>query len=114
MSPRHKAPTRPVHSIASVPTSVADDQSARVRTYLISMGIRTLCFVVAVIVYAVTGSVWASLLLSVGAVVLPYPAVVWANNAGNRQSHFVQPASPAREIGTAEDQRRSPSAGEHW
>ena len=108
------APSAPVHSISSVPTSVADDQSHRIRTYLLSMGIRTLCFVLAALVYAVFGSVLAAVLLGIGAIVLPYPAVVLANNSSNRQSHFMVQAPPMREIGTAEDQHRSPGAGEHW
>lgn len=111
---RQKAPERPVHSISTVPTSTADDQDARVRTYLVSMGIRTLLFILAALAYVLTGWVWLTLLLAIGAVVLPYPAVVLANNAGNRQSHFMVPASPTREIGTAEDQERSPGPGEHW
>lgn len=111
---RQKEPTKPVHSISSVPTSIADDQSARMRTYLISMGIRTACFILAALAYVVTGWVWLTLLLSVLAIVLPYPAVVLANNSGNRQSHFMVPATPSREIGTDEDQHRSPGAGEHW
>lgn len=111
---RQKEPLKPVHSISSVPTSIADDQSARMRTYLISMGVRTFCFIAAAVVFVVTGWVWVTLLLSVAAVILPYPAVVLANNSGNRQSHFMVPAQHAREIGTAEDQERSPGPGEHW
>lgn len=84
------------------------------RTYLISMGIRTACFILAAVVFALTGVVWLTLLLSVAAVILPYPAVVLANNAGNRQSHFMVAATPTRQIGTPEDQERSPAAGEHW
>ena len=45
---------------------------------------------------------------------MAYPAVVLANNSSNRQSHFMVQAPPVREIGTAEDQRRSPRPGEHW
>lgn len=111
---RQKEPTKPVHSISTVPTSIADDQSARMRTYLISMGIRTLCFVAAAVAFVVTGWVWLTLMLSVAAVILPYPAVVLANNSGNRQSHFIVPATPTQQIGTTEDQERSPGAGEHW
>ncbi|MEP7161418.1 MAG: DUF3099 domain-containing protein [Dermatophilaceae bacterium] len=110
---RHKMAPR-VHSISSVPTSVADDQSRRVRTYLLSMGIRTACFVLAVAVFLIFGWVTVSILLSIAAIVLPYPAVVMANNSANRQSHFMVPTSPVREIGTSEDQDHSPRAGEHW
>ena len=107
-------PRRPVQSISSVPASRRGDQDRRLRNYLISMGIRTLCFVLAAAVYAFTGSVIAAVLLSIAAIILPYPAVVLANNSSNRQSHFMVQAPPVREIGTAEDQRRSPRPGEHW
>lgn len=114
MRSHRKGPEKPVHSISSVPTSTADDQDARIRTYLLSMGIRTACFFIAVVIFAVAHSVWLTLIFIFAAVILPYPAVVFANNAGNRQSHFVQPASSMREIGTAEDRLRSPGPGEHW
>ncbi|MDN5893110.1 MAG: DUF3099 domain-containing protein [Nocardioides sp.] len=55
--------------------------AARERRYLISMGIRVLCFVGAVVV----GPGWFRWILIAGAVFLPYIAVVMANTAGNRQ-----------------------------
>lgn len=84
------------------------------RGYIISMSVRTACFVLAILVYLTLGWMWPALALMAGAVVLPYYAVVLANASANRQSHFMEPASPVREIGTAEDQHRSPGPGEHW
>jgi hypothetical protein len=74
------APEPEVHRItdAGVPLSV--EQEGRVRRYLWSMGIRTACVVGAVL----APSPWRWV-LAVGAVVLPYVAVVMAN-AGRERS----------------------------
>ena len=69
-----KAPE--VYSITAAPTSRADDVSDRTRRYLISMTIRTACFVGAVVVHGPLR--WV---LLVGALILPYLAVVAANAA---------------------------------
>ncbi|MGN6599858.1 MAG: DUF3099 domain-containing protein [Actinomycetes bacterium] len=63
-----------VFSISGARKSVTEDVSARQRRYLISMGVRTACFVLAVVV---SGPLrWVFL---VGAVILPYLSVVFAN-----------------------------------
>lgn len=100
--------------MTALPTSLRDDQSVRVRSYIISMGIRTICFLTAglfAVVFNWTPGAWLCL---IAAMVLPYPAVVLANNAANKRSHFMVPATPVRMIGTAEDQQRSPGPGESW
>ena len=73
-------PEPEVHRItdAGVPLSV--EQAGRIRRYLWSMGIRTLCVLGAVL----APSPWRWI-LAVGAVVLPYLAVVMAN-AGRERS----------------------------
>ena len=63
---------------AEIPLSV--EQAGRTRRYLISMGIRTACLIGAV----VAPSPWRWILV-VGAIVLPYFAVVVAN-AGRERS----------------------------
>jgi hypothetical protein len=63
-----------LYSISDVQPSLTQDQSARARRYFISMMIRTLCFILAVILpnpYR-----WIALF---GAVTLPYIAVIVAN-----------------------------------
>lgn len=60
------------------------DISARQRRYVISMTIRTLCFVGAVAV----GQGWLRWVLVAAAVGLPYVAVVMANAAAPRQDDF--------------------------
>jgi Flp pilus assembly protein TadB len=62
------------HSISDVGESLSKDQSARQRRYFISMMIRTLCFVLAVVL----PSPWRWISL-IGAVTLPYIAVIAAN-----------------------------------
>ncbi|MEI7561412.1 MAG: DUF3099 domain-containing protein [Actinomycetes bacterium] len=62
------------HSISNVSESLSKDQSARQRRYFISMMIRTFCFILAVVL----PSPWRWIAL-VGAVTLPYIAVIAAN-----------------------------------
>ena len=62
------------HSISDVGISLSKDQSARQRRYFISMMIRTFCFILAVVL----PSPWRWIAL-IGAVTLPYIAVIAAN-----------------------------------
>jgi hypothetical protein len=64
-----------VLEITSVPMSRAEEQRGRQRRYLISMSLRTVCFVGAIVV----GNNWVRYVLLVGALLLPYVAVVMAN-----------------------------------
>jgi|694.fasta_scaffold88298_3 hypothetical protein len=61
-------------SISNVGQPLSKDQSSRARKYFISMMIRTLCFILAVILPSPYR--WIALF---GAVVLPYIAVIVAN-----------------------------------
>jgi hypothetical protein len=63
------------------------DIAIRQRRYLISMGIRTLCFVGA-IVASLAGIHWLWPILIVAALVLPYVAVVMANATTRRGDGF--------------------------
>ncbi|MBL0888065.1 DUF3099 domain-containing protein [Myceligenerans indicum] len=80
-APRSAEPE--VQSITSVPESLDDDQARRAKVYLIQMGIRLLCFVGAILCLT-TGLTWLGWTLAVGAVVLPYTAVVFVNAGPNR------------------------------
>ncbi len=66
-----------VVAITDAPISTADEIGARQRRYLLSMSLRTLCFVGAIVV----GNNWLRWVLVAGALVLPYVAVVMANAA---------------------------------
>ncbi|MEY4314535.1 MAG: DUF3099 domain-containing protein [Actinobacteria bacterium] len=65
---------KPVQSITSVQSGLTSDQSARQRRYFISMMIRTACFVLTVVLPSPFR--WIAL---VGALTLPYIAVIAAN-----------------------------------
>lgn len=74
----------PVYRITGVRRGLAEDQAQRSRRYLISMTIRTICFLAAVVA---TG--WLRWALIGAAVVLPYLAVVFAN-AGRERSEVLE------------------------
>jgi len=83
-------------SITGAQTSLSEDQRQRTRRYLISMAIRTVCFIGAIV-----ASGWLRWTLVAAAVVLPYVAVVMAN-AGRRRSDRPKPTiilTDQREIG---------------
>ena len=65
--------------ITTAAGSRADDIRARQKRYLMSMSLRTLCFVGAIIA-SLAGIGWLWPILIVGALVLPYIAVVMAND----------------------------------
>ena len=71
------------------------DIRVRQRHYLVSMTIRVVCFVGAVIAGA-NGVTWLWPLLIVGAIVLPYVAVVGANAAHTRGDDFDLPDTTYR------------------
>ena len=71
--------------ITSAPVSRKDDLAHRQRRYVISMTIRTLCFIGAVVAHG-----WLRWVLVVAAFILPYVAVVMANKA----SPMVDEADP--------------------
>lgn len=79
-----------VFTVTTASTSAADDQSLRIRRYLWTMGLRVACFIVAV----TTGGVvrWVAV---VGAVILPYIAVVMANAVAPRSRGSVTAVTPS-------------------
>ncbi|MCW2737191.1 DUF3099 domain-containing protein [Nocardioides sp.] len=77
--------------ITTARSSAADDMKSRQRRYALSMTIRLVCFVAAVIV----GSGVAMWLLVAGAVFLPLFAVVIANAGDQRNDGFRLPEGPS-------------------
>jgi len=73
-----------MQSITSIPRSPQDDRHSRVIQYSIAMGIRMVCIVLCLFVRG-----WWLLLPAIGAVVLPYIAVVLANATAQRSSGSV-------------------------
>jgi Flp pilus assembly protein TadB len=87
--------------ITTAATSPHADIAARQRRYLIAMGIRTLCFlVVAFLAITHAGPGWLPWIFVVGALVLPYVAVVMANAADTKSDAFqlLDGASHDREL----------------
>lgn len=69
----------PVYSVTSARTSLTDDQLARNKRYMLSMSIRVICFILCIVTDG-----WLRWTFFVGALVLPWVAVVIAN-AGREQ-----------------------------
>jgi hypothetical protein len=78
------------HRITSATPSRSEDVDSRAKRYLISMAIRTICFIAAAVV-APHWSMWAFLLASL---VLPYVAVVAANVGTNTDPDPLPPVEP--------------------
>jgi hypothetical protein len=76
---RPAASQEPIYQITSARPGVRDDVDYRTRRYLISMGIRTVCFLGAVVVDG-----WLRWVLVAAALVLPYVSVVFANGGRER------------------------------
>jgi hypothetical protein len=74
-----RKPKAPVYQITGARVGVREDVDMRTRRYLISMGIRTVCFVLAVVT-----SGWLRWLMIGAAVALPYLSVVFANSGRER------------------------------
>lgn len=70
-----------VYEVTAASPPLSEDQSARMRAYTVQMIIRTACFIGAVIAEG-----WLRWVLFGGAMVLPYIAVVLANNTRQVQS----------------------------
>lgn len=79
------------HLITSVQLSPAEERRSRMLKYSISMGIRMVCIIAMLFV-----SGWWLLLCALGAIFLPYIAVVIANQAVvSRTDRHQRPASNA-------------------
>ena len=69
-----------VHSITAAAQPHSDDLDARIKRYLFSMAIRTVCVILVMVIHSPVRWVFA-----VFAIVLPYVAVVMANAVGGRR-----------------------------
>jgi len=97
--------------ITTAPRSRRDDIAGRQRRYVISMTIRTVSFVAAVLV----GPGWLRWVLIAAALLLPYIAVVMANAATSKDDGFALPPGgyDAHELGPPGDGYRPPDTGTH-
>jgi len=91
--------SQPIYQITGARRSVREDVDYRARRYLVIMGIRTVCFVLAVVT-----SGWPRWTFLVAAIVVPYLAVVFAN--GGREGVTAMPvtavADTPRAIGSSD------------
>ena len=98
--------------VTEAPRPMSEDIAYRQRRYLIMMGIRLACFVIAVVLF-VNGGRWLTAIPAVGAIVIPYFAVVFANGgrepSGRSRFRPYEPNLPQRYVPPAED--RKPDTG---
>jgi hypothetical protein len=74
-------------SITSLPISPDEERRARVTKYVILMSMRFICFIPLFFVHG-----WWLLVFAVAVIVLPYIAVVVANNVtSQRRGEFIRP-----------------------
>lgn len=85
-----KPPEPSVYPITGARRSLSDDVAHRQTRYLISMGIRTVCFILAILVPGPMRWVFLA-----GAFLLPYLSVVYAN-AGRERAPRAPDFSPGR------------------
>jgi hypothetical protein len=67
-----------VHLVTQARRPMSEDIKYRQSRYLLMMGIRVICFVVAIVLF-LCHLRWLILIPAVGAIVIPYIAVVFAN-----------------------------------
>ena len=83
----HAARGQQVHLVTQARRPMSEDISYRQHRYLIMMGIRVICFAIAIILF-VEHLRWLVLVPAVGAILIPYIAVVFAN--GGREPDNVR------------------------
>ncbi|RNL79401.1 DUF3099 domain-containing protein [Nocardioides marmorisolisilvae] len=83
MRSRKKDADQDVVRITDAPVNLSEDVAERQRRYLLSMAVRTVCFVGAVVSYT-NGLHWLAWLLIIASFALPFVAVVVANAASPR------------------------------
>ena len=86
---RREQDSSDVYRITSATGSRTADMQQRAGRYLVSMLIRTICVVLVIVVPGPLRWVFA-----VGAVVLPYVAVIAANSVGDRRERPLPPPPP--------------------
>ena len=95
--PRNRRPQ--VALVTQAQPSLSADIAARQRRYLIMMGIRVACFALTIALF-VAGAGWFAAIPAVGAIAIPYFAVVIANGgrelASTRGFQEYQPRLPER------------------
>jgi Protein of unknown function (DUF3099) len=101
--------TPSAHLVTEARRSRSEDIAYRERRYLIMMGFRVICFVIAIVLFT-QGAGWLAGIPAVGAIVIPYFAVVFANGGREptRTAGFraYEPRLPVRYVDPGEDAGR--------
>jgi hypothetical protein len=74
----HHGRGQQVHLVTQARRPLSEDIAYRQRRYLIMMGIRVACFAIAVVLF-INHAGWLTAIPAVGAIVIPYFAVIFAN-----------------------------------
>jgi uncharacterized membrane protein YgcG len=74
----HGARAQQVHLVTQARRPMSEDITYRQHRYLLMMGIRTICFAIAIVLF-VAHLKWLILIPAVGAILIPYIAVIFAN-----------------------------------
>lgn len=98
-----------VHVVTQARRSKSADITYRQRRYLLMMGVRTVCFVIAVVLF-VNHFGWLAAIPALGAIFIPYFAVVFAN--GGREPDNIRGFMEYRpNVPAARDSAPSPENG---
>jgi uncharacterized membrane protein YdbT with pleckstrin-like domain len=92
-------------SATSLRRAPRDDANARMRKYFIMMSVRVVCFILMVVI---TPYGWHTWILAVGAVVLPYLAVIVANVASDTVTTTA--VAPERQLTAGTDAPTAPAS----
>ncbi|MBR7742249.1 DUF3099 domain-containing protein [Phycicoccus sp. BSK3Z-2] len=88
----HRTHVGDTQSVTSVAESPEADRADRIRKYLFTMSLRTVCFVLAIVFDG-----WLRWVFAAGAVFLPFFAVVAANAVRPRVGGRYRPVTPTRD-----------------
>jgi uncharacterized membrane protein YgcG len=106
----HGARAQQVHLVTQARRPMSEDIRYRQHRYLLMMGIRTLCFAVAIVLF-VAHLRWLILIPAVGAIIIPYIAVIFANGGrepDNQRGFLEHRSSPLPRPTTSALTRREP------
>ena len=100
------------HLVTEARPGLSADIAYRERRYLIMMAFRVACFVLTIVLFA-SGAGWFAAIPAVGAIAIPYFAVVFANGGREPTSargfHAYEPKLPERYSGPGQDALGGPS-----
>ena len=94
MRSHHSARREQAYLVTEAPQSRAAEIGQRQRRYLLMMGLRLVCFVVTVVMF-LNHAGWLTIIPAVGAIALPYFAVVIANSRQPASASGFRPYEPS-------------------